>query len=707
MNKVIILILLLSAFLNIWGLFPNYAFHQKEPGLLDSADHILINFVQSLNPDPYVPPDPFRYGSMIYHFHFLVRGSAIAIMYGIHKSTGYDFNVPQAFSGVHKLKEIYTKDEIYLLQDHLTWVSRFTTALLGVLVVFLTYLIVLKLFKKSLPAYLSALALSIMPLFVRDSHYGTPDIPQLFLILLAFWLSINIWEKPTFKNYFWVGFFIGLQTSLKYFPLSLLPFLYFHFLVSGWRFINKKFLLAISTIFLGYLLGQPYLFVHAKEIWKGFTFQLNWYTPDQLTNNRSLIERILPSYLHFFHLNFAISHAILALPLLIGLIGLIFGLFKEKRVTLAILVIPMFNTIFISLYLAAVYEYLSLPSLPFVAMLIGVGLWQIINLFEFSPFRRVVVLLLLTFVLSGSLVDDIKSDFACSKQTNIYGAKQWIHDNIPVGTKFAYQSGIRFDTWPEALKSEKEGSFSISELQEKGIVYSAIEANYSSPFTSWEMDRLFVPQKIADNQFYNLVLEQYQKQATLIKSFEKPVMCTDSQIFIYKLPQKLEPVVNVVRNFSFNNIDDFKSWRIDSNPSEAIISFDSLEGHSQQGSAYYHYQRGLLNKYRQEWFYYSPPLYSPFINAKEYQKYTLTGFVKQEKLPTQKLPDGYLRLDFYDSEKKLLLTVITPRATGNEWEKLSVTTVSPVHSKFLKIGFQSLAFNDFGDFWIDDIQILD
>ena len=707
MNKVLTIILLLSAFLNIFGLFPNFYLHQKEPGLLDAADHILINTVSNLNPDPYVPPDPFRYGSIIYHFHSLVRGNAIAFMYSIHKFTGYDFRTPQAFSSSH-LKEMYTKDTIFLLQDHLTWVSRLTTAIFGVLVVFLTFLISLKLLKNKLIAYLSAVALSVTPLFVRESHYATPDIPQLFLILLSFLFSIKFWEKPTSKNYFLAGLFVGLQTSLKYFPISILPFLYLHFLVSSWKFFNKNFLLAVLSMFLGYIAGQPYIFVHGSEIWQGFTLQLNWYTPDQLTNSRSFLARILPSYLHFFHFKFAISHAILILPLLVALLGLIYGWLKERKAILIILIIPTFNTLFISLYLATVYEYLPLPSLPFIAILTGLGLWHILNWFVFSPFKAAVFLVLLTVVFSMSLFDDIRSDFACSKQINPFEARQWIHDSIPAGTRLAYQSGVLVaDAWPETLKSEKDNSFSMAELQDKGILYSAIERGYANPFTNWEIDVPFVPSKIANNQFYSIVLEQYAKQATLIKSFEKPDMCTDSQIYIYKLSPKLDPATNSYQDFSFNNQGDFKKWQLDRvKESEVVATFDPAEGRNKPGSIYYHYQRGILNKYRSEWFYYSSPIFSPFLEAEENQKYTLTGFVKQEKLPGKLLPDGYLRLDFYDSKKdKPFLRVITPRSTGYSWEKLLVSAISPTNTKFIRVGFQSLAFNEFGGFWIDDVQL--
>lgn len=707
MNKLLISILFLSTFLNIFGLFPNFYLHQKEPGLLDAADHILINSVSNLNFDPFVPPDPFRYGSIMYHFHALVRGSTAALMYNTHKLSGYDFRTPQAFSSKH-LKDMYTKDTIFLLQDHLTWVSRFTTAIFGVLAVFLTYLISLKLLRKKGVAYLSALALSVTPLFVRESHYATPDIPQLVLILLAFLFSLNLLEKPTLKNYLLAGFFIGLQTSLKYFPISLLPFLYCHLLITRWKFFNQNFLLAILAIFLGYLTGQPYIFVEFHEIWQGFTLQLNWYTPDQLAN-KFFLERILPSYLHFFHFNFAISHSILIFPILAGLLGLIYGWFQERKAILIILIVPIFNSFFISLYLAQVYEYLPLPSLPFIAILTGLGLWLVLSWFRLSPYKIIVFAMLLILVFGASLFSNINSDYACSKQINPFESRLWIKNNIPIGTKFAYQSGVLIaDAWPESLKSNKETSFSITELQEQGILYSAIEKGYANPFTNWEADLLFVPKKIANNQFYNLVSEQYQKQTSLVKSFEKPDMCTDSQIFIYKLPPKLDPATNLVKLFSFDNQADYKMWWIDNKTSEAVTTFDQDEGNSQTGSIYYHYQRGIFNKYRSEWFYYSNPIFSPFLEAQENRKYSLSGFVKQQKFPTKLLPDGYLRLEFYNSKKdKPILRVITPRSTQYEWQQLSVSAISPANTKFIRVGFQSLAYNDFGSFWIDDVQISD
>lgn len=701
MNRFLPLILLLSFILNIWGLYPNFYLHQKEPGLLDASDRILINVINNFDFNPNVPPDPYRYGGLTYHFHALLRGGAIVSMYLAHKVTGYNFNVPSVFAQ-KSLNEIYTKDSIFALQDHLMFVSRLSGVIFGVLSVYLVYLITVRLFKSQQAAILAALSLSVMPLFVRDSHYATPDIPQLFLILLAFLFTLKIWEKPTLKNYLIVGIIIGLQTSLKQFPLSVLPFIYFHFLIETKNFINRNIFIAGLGVFLGYLIGQPFLFVHYREIWSGFTFQLTWYTPDKLVP-KPLWQKILPSYFHVFHLKFLVSQAVLIMPLLFGLIGFLYGFIKSKQIIIALLLIPVFNYLFSSLYLAQIYDYLMIPALPFLAILIGLGLWKFLEMFRFSPYKVIVLVILLIIVFSVSLTDDVKADIACSQEINEYQARKWISDNIPVGTKLAYQPGVMIsNAWDETLLSVKQESFSIPELLDKGMTYSAMTSGYIEPFKSWQADTILNPEYIAENQFITQVLDQYQRDATLIKKFEKPFMCISSNIYIYKLPEKLKSAEKKIANLSLLD------WNFDDpNPSEIEATFkDASDIIGKDLILVYNYKQGALDKYRKlEWFYFSFPIFSEFMNAEAGKKYTLAGLVKQTENREKLNPDGYLRLDFYDDNREKLSTVISPRAKNLDFEKLEVTSIAPDKSKFLRVGFQSMAYEKKGGFEIKNVEL--
>lgn len=711
MNKYfLILIILLSMTLNTLGLFPNTSLHQKEPVLLKPANNILLNIFLKVDFDPNVEPHPFIYGSSIIYLHSLVRGATLFVIYNVHQLTGFDFGSSAAFSNIPNFQQFVTEKTIYFFQDALRIASRFTTALFGVGAVYLTYKIAETLYKNRNIALLSAFALSITPLWVRDTHYSTPDIPQNFLFLMAFLFSVKLWKIPTTKNYFLAALFVGLSSSVKYFPLSLLPFLYFHLLVSKFKFLNINLLVSIPTIFLGYFLGMPYLFVHYKEILSNFNFAANWYAPKALNENQPVLQKLIPPYFHAFHFKFAFNHSILPGPLILALIGFLANFRKYRVETLAVLIIPLANTIFITDYLEVTYDYLPMPSLPFFAIVTGLGCYYVVNLFtkkvHFTNILATIGVSLAVFI--PSLISDVSSDIACSKQITEDQGKSWITSSIPRGMPLAIQPGVRVaDAWLEVLRSELKSRYSIEELQEKDIRLSAVISGYTDLFDIWSEDLFRPNQYIVDNQFISLVEKEYQDRAILVKEFTKPKMCFDNKVYIFKLPEKLPESSHQVNSFNFEDENGFRGWTLNDGGGlkQVQLQFSKEEGYSKNGSLYYQHSRLPLSRFTlSQLLFYSPPIYSSYIEVIPNVTYTVSGWVKTTAESLKKAPDGFLRLDFYQQENtKPIRTYLTPRATKVDWQKLTTTGVASGNAKFLRIGFQTIAATESGKFWLDDV----
>lgn len=709
----LILILLLSLILNTVGLFPNTLLHQKEPVLFKPANNILINIFQKGDFDPNVEPHPFIYGSSIIYLHTFARGVTLFTIYNVHQLTGFDFGEKDAFANISSLQQFITPKTIYFFEEELRIASRFITVLFGVGAVYLTYKIAETLYKNKKIALFSAFALSTTPLWVRDAHYSTPDIPQNFLFLVSFFFSVKLWQKPTLKNYLLAGFFIGLSSSLKYFPLSLLPFLYFHLLVSKFRVFNSKFLLSIVAIFAGYLAGMPYLIVHYKEILANFNFAAGWYAPKALAGNESIFQRLIPPYFHAFHFKFAFNYSILPGFLLLALIGFLVGLKKYKTETLAIVIIPFVNTIFITGYLEVTYDYLPMPSLPFLAILTGLGCYYIAKLLV-KKFRltNIVAIVIISVLFMPSLISTVSSDIACSEQITEEQGKSWITRFIPRGTPLAVQPGVRVaSAWQEVMRSELKSRYSMEELQEKDIKYSAIISGFTQLYDIWSED-LFIPnQDMVDDQFLHLVAKEYKDRATLVKKFVKPHMCYDNKLYIFQIPEKLPEVSRQVKSFSFSNESDFQDWALkDSNNLKQVqLKFSGDEGYTEKGSLYYQHSRLPLASFTlSHLLFYSPSVYSPFIEAVPNAIYTVTGWVRTTQESLLKAPDGFLRLDFYKQKNTKPLTVfLTPRASKDGWQKLTTTGIAPQDAKFLRIGFQTIAATESGRFWVDNVELFD
>ena len=726
-DRVLLLILALSFFLNIYGLYPNFYLHQKEPQLWKTADRIFYNIVHDFNFDPVFTSGPLKldtnstyylsYSPWIYYLQALVRGGVLGFTYTIHNLTNYDFNSPQAFKSAETFKDFVNPQTTVYLHTLLIWFSRFTTAVLGIVSVYLIYITTSELFKKKEISFLAAASLAVMPLFVRESHYATVDIFQSLFFILALLASSKILKKPTIRSYLLAGLILGFTTAIKYFPIMVVPFLFFHFSKAKWGLFNKNLVATVAAFLAGFIFGNPYLLIHPREIYDIYIFNMNFYSVDQFYNPISLIEKFAPRYLHLFHFKFLINEGILLIPLTLAIIGFISGVKKYTLVTAAISSVVIFNTLFISLYIATVYDYLPLPMLPYLAILIGLGLYTFFlkmkSVKKLKDIYSKLVQIILLVVFAPSLLKDLEADAACSQQINEYQAKDWVEQNIPPGTHLAVQPDVQLkEYWPEVLRSEVNTDFSLAELQQKNVSYLGISEGYLNRFLQWSSDLISPPKEILQNQYPNLVLSELQKRAVLVKDFKKPKLCTNTIISIYKLPDKENEARVTVNNYPFDNPESFSEWELINRhgiDSEAKIIFDIKEGSNKPGSLYYRYQKGGLNKFRHlGTLLYSQPVYSPQIQAIPNKKFTAVAQIRQEKTPLNQMVDGFLRLDFYNKspDDPPLLTAISPRVKGTDFQKISVTAISPQGTNFIRIGFQSLGAGDFGGFWVDDVGLL-
>lgn len=718
-NKILILILFLSAFLNIYGLFPNFYLHQKEPNVTSFSDKLLLQITHDFNFDPVFELNPEEakkdmytpsYGFSLYYLHTFFRVSALIFIFAIHHIIGFDFGVPGAFVGI-TAKDFISPQVLELLRDNLLQVSRFLTALIAVGIVYLTFEIAQALFKDKTISLLSALSLTLMPLFVREAHYATPDIPQTFLFALSFLLSLKIWQKPVLKSYILAGFVAGIATSVKYLPLSLLPLLFFHLLNSKTALINKKLIFALISAVFGYLAVMPFAPFHIEELVKNYRYNMSYYAPEQLVDV-SFFSKIWPTYLHVAHFKFLWSYGILAIPLLVALWGIITGLKKNRSAALSVLLFILAYTAFITLYVATIYSYLPLPLLPFLAIFVGLGGWSILKKlksFKFLP--QLVSPLAFLIIFLPSLWANFEADKACSEEINEYQARKWVVENASPKMKLAYQPGILVDVaLGNVAWSGLSVPFSLSELQNLGISYSALASGYTEGYSDWALDSFFPSPYILQNQYIALVTGEYQNLATKVKEFKKPTMCQDNTIVIYKLPQPLSEATTTLEKFNFDNLAEFKLWKFSKLgwDDETQVVFNQPGDHDKSGMLYYHYQQSTLNKVRRQFaFAYATPVFSPEIKATPGQKYTATAWVKVDELADKMIPDGFLRLDFYGSEKgKSLLTVLSPRVTKTSGERLAVIAIAPKSTQSAKIGFQALAANSFGGYLVDEVEIL-
>lgn len=711
-NKLLLLILFIAFLLRIVGLTPNFQQHPDEPGVIEPANQIMINTILNHNPDPNVEPHPFKYASAIFHMHALIRGVFLSGAFFIYETTGYTFSISESKLGHPDFEAFIKETGPYFLSDTLLWLHRLPSVIFGTATVLLVYKLALILFKNRNMALLAALALAIMPHHVRDSHYATVTITQTFFFLLSFFLSAKIWQQTTTKNFIWAGLAIGFATSIKYFPLPILPLLFFLFLARR-KLKRSQLLITVISILVGYFLGMPYIFVHLQEIINAYKSNVGYYVSEQALN-QSFIERLLPPFLHSYHLQFFLKDGVGPILAAIGAFGMLVGLRRWPLVICSLFIIPVVNFLFISLYLEPIYDTLMMPNLPFFAVFIGIGCWWLIShLPEPFPVKIAATTILLGIIFLPPFVQSAQASFACSQSITEWQAHDWIAENVTEGSVLAYQPNMRLPSKNfNFVRSEPKENFLLSEIQGAGTEYIALHSGYTDRYPQWLDDNIFLPQYIKDNEFTHLVLKEFDQNSQLLKSFVKPAMCVNSRIYIYKVPPVLSPAQKLATSFDFNTQNALLEWELGKPriPSGTKVEMITTEDKS---TLRYQYDPQIfsneLPKGALQPAFYGTPLRSPFIDILGGKKYSASLLIKKENKPLSQIPNGFLRLDFYmDKNKEPVLTRISPRIIleNSEWQTLSVTSLAPANARFVTMSFQTLLVTEPSQFLIDKVEVL-
>ena len=154
-------------------------------------------------------------------------------------------------------------DQLMVNPTLLYLLGRGTTAVLGTLTVFITYLLGKTAYNRTV-GLLSAAFLAVCFLHVRDSHFAVNDIPLTFFTTIVLWASLKIAEIGKLKWYFVAGMALGLGFATKYSAaLAGLPIIVAHLFSPGFRFAKGALYwrrLGVAMLAAGgaAVVGSPY-----------------------------------------------------------------------------------------------------------------------------------------------------------------------------------------------------------------------------------------------------------------------------------------------------------------------------------------------------------------------------------------------------------------------------------------------------------------
>jgi 4-amino-4-deoxy-L-arabinose transferase-like glycosyltransferase len=245
--------------------------------------------------------------------------------------------------------------------------GRLPSMFFGTLSVLLLYEIGRILLSKKV-AWLAAAILSVQFLWLQYCRLGTPDVPMVFLVLLAIWSLLKAELHPKY-SYAW-GFLTGLSFSLGFLIRSFMIFLPILALLPYLILQHRRHRhLANPMLYLGFAMGLTPTFIW---LWLSFLH----YGKNSFVELINFVTRLGSNQrgnngLEFYVWNVPIK----AFPwFFFSLLGLILAIRRPiPRYQLILVGFPLILFIELSLFSTRLPHY-SLILCPFIALLAAVGL---------------------------------------------------------------------------------------------------------------------------------------------------------------------------------------------------------------------------------------------------------------------------------------------------------------------------------------------
>lgn len=367
--------------------------------------------------------------------------------------------------------------------------SRLFSVLLGVSSCYILYRIGRRTCHPRVGLY-SALILATAMDFSGTNHFAISTSLVSFLTLLSFYFVIEFHYFGSNTRFIKLASLIaGLCFSTKLNGLiAVLPLG-----IALW-FADRKqlnILIRISLLFfaLGTVLGNPIILLYPIEYFKRYWYLLNYYlihidpaTVGQIEHRHFLMRgHGLINYLIQIAYGIGIPYALLAVT---GILAY----FPDRKN-------DAFQRRLLGVFLLSYWVIISLtqyginnapskgivPLIPFVALLAGVGLEQILGSKQWRRWQWMKTALAVSS-FCYSFWYCLSADWILVKKDTRYQVTQWIHENVPMGSTIEFLSEINRSASEEIFKnyqilhaginsSKSNGISPFKNLPEKSVYY--------------------------------------------------------------------------------------------------------------------------------------------------------------------------------------------------------------------------------------------
>ena len=435
------------------------------------------------------------------------------------------------FAFIHPFKKLYLLVSSNIVTSyHYYLISRSISIILGTITIPVTYLIGKELFAKK-AALIAALFIALAYFPVMYSHFGIISTTMACLTLLSFYFAIKMYQTGRWRYYVAASITAGLAIAAKYnaaiiiFPLLLAHL--FLFLKHGYKF-NKQFysraIIIILFVLIGFFIGCPYSLVDFKK----FTKDISWIAESE----RGLIEDTFRYFKGRQPTSWAVNFKFLwegigPFLLIFSLAGTALSLFKRRYPYLLLLSFPLCYYVAISQSKIPVPRY-TIAIYPFLLLLASIFIVFLKKYFH--SFQKTFLIGIVTVAISIPFFHVIKLDYNMSQKDTRQLALEWIRENVPQGSKIAYEFfgpdlSLLAGIVPYATFSLGDNTFKY---------YQDMKIDY---FITNSLNRNIYFQ--AGEQYYPTYIEFYlslNKKCKLIRKFDKkPIFFLNPTIWVYKV----------------------------------------------------------------------------------------------------------------------------------------------------------------------------
>jgi len=492
-----------------------------------------------------------RFGSGDFNPHFFFYPSLhmyiLFLAYGIYFIVGLIFGF---FSSVRDFAHLYINNPtgFYLI-------GRGLSAVFATGIVVMTYLVGKKLYNETV-GVLGGLFLIAIPNFVDTAHTIKNDVPMLFILMIFFYIALQIYYTGERKFYVLSGLTLGLATATKYNAIILVPVIVLVHLFYSYRsargrarvtFKNLLFSpsLVLSGVFviIGFVAGCPFAVLDFKTFYRHFSGILIFTATDKEFGQSGA----LLNYSKFV-LYIGGNRPLLGI---ICILGIIAGVFRRKKEDLIVILTILIVYVVCIRQSIQQLQYLY-PAFPFLAIsgarLVGDS-YKLIN-----QKLKIVFVIIMSLILLDPLVQSVLNDYLISQKHARTFAKEWIEANIPENAKILVDNhGPQLLRSKELIQKQYEQSAKSGHLKEDYFKLQ-LEALPDGGYNWYQIKRdVIAPKEMGD---YSQMVElneridlgrKYLKQ----KGFEYIVISKDKEIDeeeetfdrTYKLLKEFKPKI--------------------------------------------------------------------------------------------------------------------------------------------------------------------